>query len=78
MTNINSDILQKKSKILPNGKSFTFHIVVSQWNKIITNSLLVAATKTLIKAGVKNENIIIWDVPGSFELIYGSKKAQEN
>ena len=27
---------------------------------------------------MKNENIIVWDVPGSFELIYGSKKAQKN
>ena len=27
---------------------------------------------------MKNENIIVWDVPGSFEFIYGSKKAQKN
>ena len=78
MATVNSNISTKTSKILPNGESFTIHIVVSQWNKIITNSLLIAAKETLIKAGVKNENIIVWDVPGSFELIYGSKKAQKN
>ena len=65
MATVNSNISTKSSKILPNGESFTIHIVVSQWNKIITNSLLIAAKETLI-AGVKNENIIVWDVPGSF------------
>ena len=78
MATVNSNFPPKSSKILPNGNSFTIHIVVSQWNKTITNSLLIAARDTLIKAGVKNENIIVWDVPGSFELIYGSKKAQKN
>ena len=31
---------------------------------------------TLNKHGVKKSNIKIWTVPGSFELIYGAKKAQ--
>ena len=34
MATVNSNISPKSSKILPNGKSFTIHIVVSQWNKI--------------------------------------------
>ena len=77
MATTNSNNLVKNSKILPNGEKFTIYLIVSQWNKIITNSLLIAAKETLIEAGVKNENIIVWDVPGSFELIYGSKKAQK-
>ena len=77
MATVNSNITHKNLKISPNGESFKFHIVVSQWNKSITDSLLNAVKETLTNAGVKNENITVWDVPGSFELIYGSKKAQE-
>ena len=42
----------------------------------ITKSLCNAAIETLKRHGVKDSNIKIWDVPGSFELIYGAKKAQ--
>ena len=77
MTTVNSNISHKNLKTLPNGESFNFHIVVSQWNKLITDSLLNAVKETLTSAGVKNESITVWDVPGSFELIYGSKKAQK-
>lgn len=48
-------------------------IVVSEWNKDITKNLLSGAINTLIEQGIQKENIIIQWVPGSFELIYGSK-----
>ena len=48
-------------------------IVVSEWNKDITKNLLSGAIDTLIEQGIQKENIIIQWVPGSFELIYGSK-----
>lgn len=77
MATANSNSLVKKSRISQNAENYTIHLVVSQWNKIITNSLSIAAKETLIKEGVKDRNIKIWDVPGSFELIFGSKKAQK-
>ena len=49
-------------------------IVVSEWNKDITSNLLNGAQDKLIELGVKNENIKISWVPGSFELIYGCKE----
>lgn len=49
-------------------------IVVSEWNKDITSNLLNGAQAKLIELGVKNENIIILWVPGSFELVYGCKE----
>ena len=61
---------------VPDGSPFTIHIVVSQWNKEITTPLSEGAIETLKKHGVRVENIIVWEVPGSFELIYGAKKAQ--
>ena len=49
-------------------------IVVSEWNKDITSNLLNGACNKLIELGVKNENIKISWVPGSFELVYGCKE----
>ena len=62
---------------IPNAKDFRFGIVVSEWNTHITEGLFNGANNTLLEHGVKPENIIKWDVPGSFELIYGSKKMQQ-
>ena len=49
-------------------------IVKSCWNSIITDSLYSGCKKTLINNGVKEKNIKLLEVPGSFELIYGAKK----
>lgn len=43
-------------------------IVVSQFNRDITNGLLEGALQTLRKAQVKAENLSIVTVPGSFEI----------
>ena len=40
------------------------------------HALYDGAKDTLLKSGVQFENIKQWNVPGSFELIYGLKKAQ--
>jgi len=59
---------------IPNAKSFRFGIVVSEWNPEITRNLSKGAIETLIDCGAIKENIISWDVPGSFELVFGCKK----
>ena len=48
-------------------------IVVSEWNETITNGLKEGAVNTLISAGISPKNIIIHQVPGSFELPFGAK-----
>ena len=62
---------------IPNAKDFRFGIVVSEWNDKITSGLLKGAIDALVECGVEETNIIKWDVPGSFELIYGCKKMIE-
>ena len=62
-----------KSKI-PNAKSLRFGIVVSEWNHNITEALYKGAEEALLDCGALQENIIRWDVPGSFELTFGCKK----
>jgi 6,7-dimethyl-8-ribityllumazine synthase len=63
---------------IPNGEDMKIGIVVSEWNEAVTTPLLQGAYNTLIKHGVKKENILIDFVPGSFELIFGSKHMVEN
>lgn len=66
-----------KNKI-PNAKDFRFGIVVSEWNDEITEGLFQGAFDAFIENSVQKENIVRWNVPGSFELIYGCKKMQES
>lgn len=63
---------------IPNAKSFRFGIVVSEWNPEITRNLQNGAIETLIDCGALPSNIVSWDVPGSFELVYGCKKMIES
>ncbi|MBP8793308.1 MAG: 6,7-dimethyl-8-ribityllumazine synthase [Lutibacter sp.] len=62
---------------IPNSKNFRFGIVVSEWNPEITENLFLGAQDAFLDNGVATENIIRWNVPGSFELIYGCKKMIE-
>lgn len=66
-----------KSK-LPKAKGFKIGIVVSEWNAEITENLFQGAFDALTDVGVIKDNIVRWNVPGSFELIYGCKKIQES
>ncbi|CAM4188249.1 MULTISPECIES: 6,7-dimethyl-8-ribityllumazine synthase [Gillisia] len=63
---------------MPEAKNFRFGLVVAEWNENITEGLFKGAFDTLKENGVINENIVRWDVPGSFELIYGCKKMQQS
>jgi 6,7-dimethyl-8-ribityllumazine synthase len=76
MATINQNLSDYNKDTIPNPKNFRFGIVVSEWNSTITDNLFKGALETLVENGALPENIIKWDVPGSFELIYGSKKMQ--
>ncbi|MFT4684795.1 MAG: 6,7-dimethyl-8-ribityllumazine synthase [Flavobacteriales bacterium] len=62
---------------IPNAKNLRFGIVVSEWNDSITENLFKGAEQTLIDNGADQENIVRFNVPGSFELVYGCKKMLE-
>ncbi|MEG9329132.1 6,7-dimethyl-8-ribityllumazine synthase [Salinimicrobium catena] len=63
---------------IPSAKEFRFGIVVSEWNDNITEGLYEGAVKVLLENEVLERKIVRWNVPGSFELIYGCKKMQES
>ena len=58
---------------VPEGSEFKVAVVVSEWNIEVTGALKDGAVKTLKKHGVKEENILVKFVPGSFELTHGAK-----
>ena len=72
-----SNLSAYNSEAIPDGTPFIIHLVVSQWNESITSSLLDGAITTLLKHKVQESNIKVWNVPGSFELVYGCKKMIE-
>ena len=74
-TNINNNF-DLDSNNLSNIDKIKFGIVVSNWNKNITDNLYDGAFDTLLKYGAKENNIKKLEVPGSFELLYGCKKMQ--
>jgi len=63
---------------VPDASDMTVGIVVAEWNKNITESLLEGSCNTLEKHGVKPGNIIVKRVPGSFELTFGAKCMADN
>ena len=77
MATANKNLSNYDKTTIPNAKDFRFGIVVSEWNDNITEGLFNGAYNTLLDCGAYSKNILRWDVPGSFELIYGCKKMQE-
>lgn len=71
------DLSKYDKDSVPSASEMTFGIVVSDWNSEVTFSLLQGARDTLIKHGADPENICEFHVPGSFELVYASKRVGE-
>jgi 6,7-dimethyl-8-ribityllumazine synthase len=77
MATENKNLSQYDKNTIPNTKGLRFGIVVSEWNDNITSGLLKGALEGFADNDVADENIVTWHVPGSFELVYGSKKMIE-
>lgn len=66
------NLSEYKELNISNIETFKVAIVVAEWNAFITENLLKGCEETLLKEGVKQENIKIERVPGAFELSYAS------
>lgn len=78
MATENKNLSSYTKSELPEAKDFKVGIVVSEWNASITQNLFQGAFDTLLDVGVLKDNIVRWNVPGSFELIYGAKKMSQS
>lgn len=60
------------------AKGLRFSIVVSEWNTTVTGALLDGALQCLKDSGCSESDIVIHNVPGSYELPLGAKWAAES
>ena len=74
MATENKNLSQYDKNTIPNAKDFRFGIVVSEWNDTITEGLFNGAKAALLDCGTLEENIVRWNVPGSFELTFGANR----
>ena len=60
------------------AKQGIYSIVYTSWNSQIINDLLQETKKELLSQGVEDNNIILKEVPGAFELPLAAQKCAEN
>ena len=63
--------------VKPRGK-YRFDIVTADWNPEITDALRIGAIDTLRLAGIADENIHDWRVPGTVELVNAAASIMKN
>lgn len=54
------------------GSALKIGLVYARWNKPLTSVLVCECKRALLDAGVRVENIIARDVPGSYELPFAA------
>ena len=62
---------------MPDASKMKFAVICSEWNDKVTDALLKGACDTLMVNGVKEENIFVEYVPGTFDLTFGAKRAMQ-
>jgi len=78
MSTKNNNLSSHNPRSLPSAKDMRIGIVVADWNNEITGALCDGAVNLLRSQGIKNDNLIIKKVPGSFELPSGAQYLLEN
>ena len=73
MATTNKNLNDFSAEITTDLKGKTFGIVVAEWNEEITKNLCSGAIVYLKGLGVWESNIIIKNVPGSFELTFAAQ-----
>ena len=74
MATANRNLSDYDKGSIPDATGLKIGIVVSEWNAEITEALYQGAHAALLDCGIKEDQLIRWNVPGSFELTYGCKK----
>ncbi len=62
---------------MPDASGMKVAIAAAEWNVEITDALLKGAVDTLLRNGVKEENIYVARVPGTVELTFASQQMAE-
>lgn len=68
-TVLNTNGAELQIPIPANKETFRAAIVTAEWNPDITYALRDGALATFAEAGVNRDNILLFDVPGTVELV---------
>ncbi|MCR5821570.1 MAG: 6,7-dimethyl-8-ribityllumazine synthase [Bacteroidales bacterium] len=64
---------------VPNGEPYRIAVVAAEWNPEVTDAMMNGAVDTLLTNGVKDDNLTVLRVPGTYELSYAANVlAQRN
>lgn len=73
MSSAHKNLSIYSTKDIPDVSGKRFALVVAEWNEEVTEALARGAYDTLLKHGVRKENIVQTYVPGSYELSFGAQ-----
>ncbi len=73
MSSAHKNLSEYNDTTMPDASEWRFGIVVSEWHSDVTHALYQGCYDTLVKHGVKSDNIYTVQVPGSFELPLGAR-----
>lgn len=59
------------------GSGLRIGVAVARWNGAITRSLREGCERALLESGVRQEDIVVQEAPGSFELPLAAKRLME-
>ncbi|MDR3651914.1 MAG: 6,7-dimethyl-8-ribityllumazine synthase [Paludibacter sp.] len=71
------NLSEYNAELMPDKETVSnqhYSIAVADWNPKITHTMLQGAIDTLVLVGVKEDNINVVHVPGTFELTFAAKQ----
>ncbi|HEX2899127.1 MAG TPA: 6,7-dimethyl-8-ribityllumazine synthase [Bacteroidia bacterium] len=77
MTQPGHDLSHIRYEGAENHRDTTVAIVASKWNPEVLEALLEGARRTLLAAGIPEKQVLVYRVPGSYELPTGAQFAVE-
>ena len=77
MATTGKDLSAYDKASLPDTDGMRIGLVVSEWNREITEALYRGAREALLDCGLSEDRMLRLDVPGSFELTFGCKRLIE-
>jgi len=78
MSSINKNLSNFRQEGLQKVTGKKVAIITAEWNEDVTFAMRDAAVSFLNEYGIEGKSLIIKEVPGSFELIYGALHVLEH
>ena len=73
MTDKKTNLSDYDPKAVPDASKYSIGVIAAEWNLAVTDAMLQGAVDTLRENGVKEENLIVKRVPGTYELPYAAE-----